>query len=230
MQTKIHTINFGGVNCYLLQSESNYILIDNGYPSKWSYLEKELQKAGCNSGNLLLVVLTHGDHDHAGNSVSLKARYGVKIAMHSDDSVMVEKGDMNWNRKNKPDKFSLMFRLMSTMSIFFNPGEFKTFLPDLYIDESFSFSPYQVDAKVIHIPGHSKGSIAILTSDGSLICGDFLYNLFGKPSQEFCDNLADFNTSVEKLKSLKISTFYPGHGKPFTIQQFLKSIDNINRV
>jgi glyoxylase-like metal-dependent hydrolase (beta-lactamase superfamily II) len=229
MHTKIHTINFGGVNCYLLQSESNYILIDNGYPSKWPFLEKELQKEGCNSGNLKLVVLTHGDHDHAGNSVSLKARYGVKIAMHSDDSVMVEKGDMNWNRKNKPDKFSLMFRLMSMMSIFFNPGEFKTFLPDLYIDESFSFSPYHFDAKVIHIPGHSKGSIGILTGDGSLICGDFLYNLFGKPSQEFCDNLADFNTSVEKLKSLKISTFYPGHGKPFTIQQFLKSIDNINQ-
>jgi glyoxylase-like metal-dependent hydrolase (beta-lactamase superfamily II) len=222
MHTKIHTINFGGVNCYLLQSESNYILIDNGYPAKWSYLEKALQKAGCNSGNLKLVVLTHGDHDHAGNSVSLKAKYGVKIAMHSDDSVMVEKGDMNWNRKNKPDKFSLMFRLMSLMSIFFNPGEFKTFIPDLYIDESFSFSPYQFDARVIHIPGHSKGSIGILLNDGSFICGDFLYNFFGKPGMEFCDNLADFNNSVKKLKNLKINTFYPGHGKPFTIEQFLK--------
>ena len=194
------TINFGGVNSYLIQSDTNYMLIDNGYPAKWSFLEKELQKAGCNSGNLKLLVLTHGDHDHAGNSVSLKEKYGVKIAMHSDDSGMVEKGDMKWNRKGKPDKFSLMFRLMSLMSVFFNPGEFKTFIPDLYIDESFNFSPYQFDAKIIHIPGHSKGSIGILIGDGSLICGDFLYNLFGKPSQEFCDNLADFNTSVRKIK------------------------------
>lgn len=228
MATKIYTINFGGVNCYLLKSETNYILVDTGYPAKWNYLNRLLQKTGCNSENLKLVILTHGDHDHAGNSVLLKDKYRVKIAMHSDDSEMVEKGNMNWNRKEKPDNFSLTFRLMSMMSIFFNPGKFKTFIPDLYIDESFNFSPYQFDAKVIHIPGHSKGSIGILMGDGSFICGDFLYNIFGKPSMEFCDNLVDFNTSVKKLKSLKISTFYPGHGKPITNQQFLKYTDNLN--
>ncbi len=222
MHIMIHTINFGGVNCYLIQSESNYIQIDNGYPAKWSFLEKELQKAGCNSGNLKLVVLTHGDHDHAGNCVSLKEKYGAKIAMHYDDSGMVKKGDMTWNRKEKPDKFSLLFRLMSLISVFFNPGEFKTFIPDLYIDESFNFSSYHFDAKVIYIPGHSKGSIGIIAGDGSFFCGDFLYNFFGKPGLEFCDNLEDFNTSVKKLKSLKINTFYPGHGKPFTIEQFSK--------
>ena len=222
MDTKITTINFGGVNCYLLQSDTNYILIDNGIPAKWAYLEKELQKAGCNPGNLKLVVLTHGDLDHAGNSFILKEKYGVKIAMHSDDSLMVEKGDMNWNRKEKPDKFSILFRAMKLMSFFFRPGEFKTFAPDIYLDENFDFSQYRFDAKVIHIPGHSKGSIGILTSDGSLICGDFLYNFFGEPRLEVCDNLADFNTSVEKLKNYEINTFYPGHGKPFTMEQFLK--------
>ena len=223
MKTKITTINFGGVNCFLLQSDTNYILINNGYPAKWLYLfEKELQNAGCNPANLKLVVLTHGDHDHAGDSVSLKESYGVKIAMHFGDSAMVEKGDMNWNRKNKPDRFSLMFRLMSMVSVFFNPGDFKIFIPDLYIDESFNFSDYHFDAQVVHIPGHSKGSMEVFTGDGSLICGDFLYNLFGKPGLEFCDNLGDFYASVEKLKNLQINTFYPGHGKPFTMKQFLK--------
>lgn len=142
--------------------------------------------------------------------------------MHVDDSVMVEQGDMNWNRKDKPDKFSIMFRTMSLISFFFNTGEFETFIPDIYIDENFDFSHYQFDAKVIHIPGHSKGSIGILTSDGYLFCGDFLYNFFGKPRLEVCDNLADFKTSVKKLKSFKINTFYPGHGKPFTMEQFIK--------
>ena len=87
MDRKITTINFGGVNCYLLQSDTNYILIDSGIPARWAYLENELQKAGCNPGNLKLVVLTHGDLDHAGNSFILKEKYGVKIAMHSDDSI-----------------------------------------------------------------------------------------------------------------------------------------------
>ncbi|MCX6255754.1 MAG: MBL fold metallo-hydrolase [Bacteroidia bacterium] len=222
MHTLITTINFGGVNCYLMQSDTSYILIDNGYPAKRTYLGKELERAGCNHENLKLVVLTHGDHDHAGNSTFLRDKYNVKIAMHFDDSVMVEQGSMNWNRKDKPDKFSLMFRAMSLMSFFFNPGKFETFVPDIFIDETFNFSQYGFNAKIIHVPGHSKGSIGIMTTDGSLICGDFLYNFFGNPSQEFCDNLVDFYASVEKLKKLKINTFYPGHGKPFTMEQFLK--------
>jgi glyoxylase-like metal-dependent hydrolase (beta-lactamase superfamily II) len=119
-----------------------------------------------------------------------------------------------------------MFRLMSLMSIFFKPGAFKTFIPDLYLDESFSFTPYGFNGKVIHIPGHSKGSIGILTEDGSFICGDFLYNFFGKPSQEFCDNMEDYHSNAEKIKSLPVQIFYPGHGTPFTMQQFLKYIDN----
>lgn len=222
MQTEITTINFGGVNCYLIKTDTSYILIDNGYPAKCAYLEKELESSGCKPGNLRLVVLTHGDHDHAGNSAFLQDKYGAKIAMHADDSVMVERGDMSWGRKSKPDRFSIIFRAMSLMSFFFKTGEFETFIPDIYIDENFDFSHYQFDAKVIHIPGHSKGSLGILISDGSLFCGDFLYNFFGKPHLEFCDNLADFNTSVEKLKSYKINTFYSGHGKPFTMEQFLK--------
>ena len=222
MNNLITTINFGGVNCYLLQSNTRYILIDNGFPAKRTYLEKELERSGCKPGNLKLVILTHGDHDHTGNSAFLRDKYNAQIAMHTDDSVIVEKGDMSWNRKDKPDKISMMFKLIQLMSFIFKPGEFERFVPDLYIDENFDFSPYGFDAKIMHTPGHSKGSISILTSDGSLICGDFLYNFFGKLSQEFCDNLVDFNVSSEKLKSLKINTFYPGHGKPFTMEQFLK--------
>ena len=41
-----------------------------------------------------------------------------------------------------------MFRLMSLMSIFFKPGAFKTFIPDLYLDESFSFTPYGFNGRL----------------------------------------------------------------------------------
>jgi hydroxyacylglutathione hydrolase len=219
---KMTTINLGGVNCYLLQTDTSYILIDNGFPVKRDFLVKRLEDLGCKPGNLKLIILTHGDHDHTGNSAFLRDKYGAKIAMHADDSVMVEKGDMKWNRKDKPDKISLTFRAILLMSHIFKSGEFEKFKPDICLEENFDFSYYNFDAKVIHIPGHSKGSIGILTGDGSLFCGDFLYNLFGKPDTYFCDNLNDFNVSIEKLKRYKINAFYPGHGKSFTIEQFLK--------
>jgi len=135
MPHEIKIINFGGINCYLVKTETGYILIDTGYPAKRTDLEKELLSAGCKPGNLKFVVLTHGDHDHAGNCAYLQDKYGTKIAMHADDSGMVERGDMDWNRKAKPDKFPIFFRIMSLMSFFFRLGEFNTFKPDIYVED-----------------------------------------------------------------------------------------------
>ncbi len=223
MPQEIRTISLGGVNCYLVKTGSGYILIDTGFPSKRAALEKELASAGCQPSNLKLVILTHGDLDHVGNCAYLREKYGAKIAMHAGDSGMVERGDMSWNRKAKPDKFSTIFRVMSVMSFFFRPGKFEKFKPDLTIDEGFALSGYGFDAKVLYLPGHSKGSLGILTNSGDLFCGDLLYNIFGKLGIRFIDNMADFNDSVEKLKKLNVKTVYPGHGKPFPMDKFLKN-------
>jgi glyoxylase-like metal-dependent hydrolase (beta-lactamase superfamily II) len=50
------------------------------------------------------------------------------------------------------------------------------FKPDLYIDEGYDFSGYGFDAKVLELPGHSKGSIGTLMTSGDLFCGDLLVN------------------------------------------------------
>jgi len=36
------------------------------------------------------------------------------------------------------------------------------------------------------------------------------------------DDLSAANASVEKLKKLRIKTVYPGHGKPFPMELFMK--------
>ena len=222
MSQEIITIDFGGINCYLIKTGDGYILIDTGFPAKRTDLEKELESAGCKPENLELVVITHGDHDHAGNCAYLREKYGAKIAMHADDLGMVERGDMGWNRKAKPDKISMIFRTIGLIAPLFKPGKFETFEPDSTIDEGYALSPYGLDAKVLHLPGHSKGSIGILTTGGDLFCGDLIYNFFGKPSCLYINDMADFNASVEKLKKLNIKTVYPGHGKPFPMERFIQ--------
>jgi hydroxyacylglutathione hydrolase len=218
MPQEIKTIKAGGANCYLVRAGSGFVLIDTGVPGKGSDLEKELESAGCRPGSLKLIMLTHGDHDHAGNAAYLREKYSTKIAMHSCDSGMVERGDMQWNRKAKPDKHSVIFKVMS---FFVRPGKFDTFQPDLTIDESFDLNQYGFDARVLHLPGHSKGSIGILTSGGELLCGDLLYNIgIGTP---FIDDLAEHNASVEELRGLEISTLYPGHGKPFPMERLMRN-------
>ncbi len=227
MLQEIKTIDLGGVNCYLVGAGDGFILIDTGLSTRRAQLEKALAEAGCRPGNLKLVLLTHGDSDHTGNSAYLRETYGAKVAMHSDDSGMVERGDQSWNRKPKPDRISAMGRIVMLMSkvllLFDRPGRFDTFRPDLAIDEGFDLSEYGLDAQVLHLPGHSKGSIGILTSGGDLFCGDLLAD-FTKPSLHFMiDDLAAANASVARLRSLKIDTVYPGHGRPFPWELFLRN-------
>jgi hydroxyacylglutathione hydrolase len=82
---------------------------------------------------------------------------------------------------------------------------------------------YGFDAQVLHLPGHSNGSIGVLTGSFDLFCGDLLRN-WGKPAPGFgIFDPVGFKASIEKLKSLKITTVYPGHGKPFPMELFIKN-------
>jgi len=217
---EIRVINLGGVNCYLVKTGDGYVLIDTGLPTKRTSLEKELASAGCKPGNLKLIVLTHGDYDHAGNAAYLREKYGTKIAMHNNDSGRVERGDWDWGLKAKPDKFPIFFRIVSG---FIRPGKFDIFKPDIYVEDGQSLSEYGFDAKILHLPGHTKGSVGILIASSDLFCGDLMDNMFGKPGlQFFIDDLAAAHASVEKLKKSKITIIYPGHGKSFLWEQFLK--------
>jgi len=206
----------GTVNCYLIKTDTGYILIDTGCSNKRTELEKELERVGCKPGNLKLIVLTHGDFDHTGNAAYLREKFGARIAMHHDDSGMVERGDMFWNRRKGNIFLGMIARIL------FRFGKKERFKPDLYIDDGYDLSDYGFNAKVLPIPGHSKGSIGILTANGDLFCGDLLENKDKPVLSSIMDDLSAANASVEKLKKLRVKTVYPGHGKPFPMEQFMK--------
>jgi hydroxyacylglutathione hydrolase len=220
MPQEVRPINLGGVNCYLVKTGADFILIDTGYASKHAALDREMEKAGCRPGNLKLIVLTHGDSDHAGNGACLREKYGAPIAMHPDDWGMVERGDMGWNRKPKPDKMSIVFKILGALVMTFSAASrFDLFKPDVAVDDGFDLSKYGAAARILHIPGHSKGSIGVLTAGGDLFCGDLLYNM---PGFFVADDAAAYNASLKRLAGLDIKTVYPGHGKPFSLEAFMK--------
>ena len=205
------------VNSYLVKTGDGYILIDTGFSTKRTDFEKELESAGVRPGNLKLIVLTHGDFDHTGNAAYLRKKFGTEIAMHEGDSGMVERADMFWNRK----KGNILLGMI--VPIIFGFGKSERLIPDLYINDGYNLSGYGFDAIVLHIPGHSKGSIGILTAGGDLFCGDFLMNEDKPGLNSNMDDPMAANASFEKLKSLQINTVYPGHGKPFLMDVLIKN-------
>ena len=207
----------GVVNCYLIKTDAGYMLIDTASSNARANLEKELASAGCQPGNLKLIVITHGDFDHIGNAAFLRARFGVKIAMHNDDAGMAERGDMFWNRKNG----NRLIRMIAPRLFGFHASN--RFKPDLFLADGTDLSEYGFDAQVVSIPGHSMGSIGILTVGGDLFCGDLFENIAKPTLNSIMDDLAMANASVAKLASLEIKTVYPGHGNAFPMQVFRES-------
>lgn len=202
----------GSVNCYLIETDTGFVLIDTGGSNSRKELARELESAGCQPSLLKLIVITHGDFDHTGNAAYLRSAFGGKIAMHTDDSGMAEGGDMFVNR-NKPNPV-----LRKLLPIFSGFGKAERFTPDLLLGDGDDLSGYGIDARVISIPGHSKGSIAILTASGELFCGDLLENTDKPGLGSLIDDSAAANASLQKLGSLRIGTVYPGHGMPFSMQ------------
>lgn len=211
MPTEIKTIRlrlpfrFGYANCYLLKSEGGRLLIDTACANSRRRLERELRVEG---GNLKLIVLTHGDFDHSGNAAYLRKTFDTRIAMHRGDAAMVERGDIFGGRQ----KSHFLFRRLAP--ILFGFGRSARFKPDLYLEDGDDLSDYGFDAGIVHIPGHSQGSIGVLTADGELFGGDLVLRQNGAKRNKIIDDPAA-EASIKKLRELGVKTVYPGHGRTF---------------
>lgn len=229
---EVMRIDLGAVNCYLGKTQDGFILFDTGgytifdrqFTNRRERLIAELGKVGCRPEHLKLIVLTHGDFDHTANAAYLRDKYEVPVAMHVGDlrltqdlslETLMASVDLDQYRSFMVKAFLRLMKKRVKEIIEDVADDFERFEPDVLIDEGFELKEYGFDGVVLHLPGHTDGSIGVLTSDRALICGDTLTNVF-KPDK--APNAADFKKleeSVQRIKHLNINLIYPGHGKPF---------------
>lgn len=229
MRQEIIRIDLNSVNCYLGKSEEGFVLfdtggpitMDKGYSNRRSELEAQLEKAGCRPGNLKAIIITHGDMDHVANASYLRDRFKTVIAMHREDVNLVE--DLTLDKMMESFHYNnillkLIFFIMKKPIRRINEKvlkDFTKFSPDILLENEDDLSQFGFHAKVIHLPGHTAGSIGFSTEEGEFICGDTLANM-KKPAPAM--NAYDFKllkSSINKIKSMKITMIYPGHGNPF---------------
>jgi len=133
--------------------------------------------------------------------------------MHAADSGMVERGDMFWNRSiGSP----LLDKLAAAL-FGFPPRNW--FAPDAYLRDGDALADYGLDIRVVSIPGHSLGSIGLLTDEGDLFCGDLIDRSGGPTLNRIMDDAAAARAGVRKLRELATGTVYPGHGPPFSMNE-----------
>lgn len=189
-------------NSYTLITNNKIVLIDTGMEQDLPLIDANLQKNGYELADIDYVLLTHGHADHAGCVKVLREQYGVKVGMHQGDSKTIEpvEGLVDFTKQLLEGRPRAVSKGVDV---------------DFFIDEDSDLSQFGIAGRVIHLPGHTKGSIAILLDDGSIFSGDNLVNYQVPTGPVIAQVKADAYASFEQLKQLEIKQVYPGHGDDF---------------
>lgn len=147
------------------------------------------------------IIDTHLHVDHAVGIGFLKKKYGVPLFAHKDDEFLGER------IRQQAQMFGISNKVEDvSIDSYLAPGEV------IKIGEG--------ELKVIHVPGHSPGSVALYDhADGFVITGDALFaGSIGRTDLPGGDMSTLLKSIKDGLLTLPDSTVvYPGHGPATTI-------------
>ena len=191
-------------NCYIVGciKTREAIIIDPGFNHQ---NENERICEFVDENNLMLkyIVNTHGHPDHTCGNKTAKDEFQVPILIHEQDAHMLGKSS-NW-----------------TVGFF---GFEKPSPPaDTLLHEGDILEFGRIKLKVIHTPGHTRGSISLL-GEKEVFTGDTLFSgSIGRT--DFPESSeTDMKLSLEKLARLPSHFMvYPGHGSMTRIDKERRS-------
>lgn len=201
----IVTIKCGNGNCYIVSDNGSAVLIDT---CKKQYSEKILRL--CEPYNIRLILLSHGHFDHIQNAAVLSQKLNAPIAMHKSDVGLI---DSNFSQPLSARKFLGKIVLSASLKSF-ESEEIPPFSPSVFLSEGDSLEEYGIRAKILHLPGHTDGSIAVDVEEKHLFVGDALMNMFYPTVSMLYHDENAMLKSAERISSLGERTIYFGHGKP----------------
>ena len=212
IMVKIHRIASGNVNCYIVADNDKAILIDTG---RKKYCEKILER--CKKFLVSLIVFTHGHMDHCQNAAYLAEALHIPIAINKNDMDLITD-----NRKQSLLAKTLLGKIVLSVSLSsFEMDSLEVFDPIIYLKNGDDLSEYGIAAKVVELPGHTKGSIGVEIED-NLFVGDALMNMFYPTVSMLYVDEQEMLLSAKYISELGEKTNYFGHGKPKRNREWVK--------
>jgi len=183
------------VNCYILAPHNNAltIIIDPG-----DEVRKITQILDKHKLKPHLIINTHGHYDHIG----CDDKFGAPVYIHRQDLALLKDPQLNLS-----GLFALAYSVKS---------EIRT------LEENQNIELEDLLLKVLHLPGHTPGGIAlqmIKPTDKIVFTGDTLFcQGIGRSDLTGGDESLLIKSIKEKLLTLADDTIiYPGHGPSSTI-------------
>ncbi len=209
----VQRVKCGNVNVYIVSEGGSAILVDTGTKE---HLDTVLK--ACRPYNVRLIVLTHAHYDHAENAAELSERLKAPIAMHKGDVDLIgSNNNQSMSARTIPGKFILAVSLMG-----FSARKMKMFTPSVFLEDGDDLAGYGVPAKVVGLPGHTKGSIGIDVGGKDLLVGDALMNIFYPTVSMLYNDEKAMLDSAGKITGLGARIIHFGHGRPVKNRVWLK--------
>lgn len=208
------------VAAYLVDTDKGVTVIDAGMTGHWRELRAELSEMARSVEDIRGVILTHGDSDHLGFAERLRRDHGVPVHVHEADAARARgevKTDNSWGH----------LKLGATAGFFWYAMR-KGGLRTTHLSEVVAVHDGQVlnlpgAPRVISVPGHSPGSIAIhVPIADAVFVGDALttrHVLTGQRGPQpapFTDDPHQALASLHRLEGVQASWVLPGHGPPWS--------------
>ncbi|KMO93399.1 MBL fold metallo-hydrolase [Streptomyces roseus] len=201
------------VNAYLLLG-SRPVIVDSGTPGSGRRIIDRITEYGVDPADVSLIVITHGHIDHFGSAAELHRLTGAPVAAHVADL-----GPYRGGRARAPYlPTGPMGRAMARRKELHVQAE--PFEPDVLISAATSLEDFGVAGRVMPTPGHTAGSVSVLTDEGDLVAGDLVANSFmglipGRPANPpFHDDPVGNLASLQAMLDLDPTALHVGHGAP----------------
>ncbi len=205
----VHTIERLGVGrAYLYAEADRLTLIDTGLAGSAERIFAAVERLGRRPEDVRQIVVTHHHRDHAGSLVDVIERSGAQVLVHALDAPVVR------GERPAPAPRALRFWLRVRRAQPSPPARVDRELQDG--DEI----DLEGGATVVHVPGHTAGSIAVFVPSRRLLfAGDAATNVAGLrppagPFGIFNEDRARVKQSFAKLAELDFDVACFGHGAP----------------
>ena len=177
---------------YLVHFADSAALIDAGSGRASDRVLLNIEAAGVLPEQVQYLLLTHCHYDHTGGAAAFRQRFGWRVAIHSLEATALETGD------NK----------LSAASWY---GDHLARCPvDVRLADGDRIRLAEREIQVIHIPGHSPGSLAYLVeSEGKRVL--FAQDVHGPIHPALLSNRTDYQASLRKLQALQADILCEGH-------------------
>ena len=207
-----------GVNVYLIDGGSEFLLIDIGYMDTVAEIVELIRKMDFNLSTCKMIIATHADADHVQGITRARDLFKSKVAAHPLSVEPMETGDE-----------ILTYATIKAQGIQIPMPCCKI---DLLLNEGDTIKVGNLQLQVWHTPGHTAGQLSFKLGN-LLFSGDNIYkdSCVGVIDAHHGSNIPDFITSLKRILNDDADYLLPSHGPVFKRDNRIvqKAVDRLNQ-